>query len=112
MRLYIKHGDNHLYNVFDLVLKMLLLEINDSDDIWRDKSYLCNVINNLSYGAYLITNVNGTLNKDWLVISEDCILIDDEIDEYMKTDYVSGFHTEIVLDTNLNYQNNNPIIWY
>lgn len=111
MKIAIKFGDNDFYNCFFGVLKTLLSAYQHCGKLPTDKKQLCVVINEISYGHYLLfqnqfeynEEVNGkvcTRTKDWVQITPKQILLGDEIDAYIKKVEWGNSET-FILDTDL-----------
>ena len=120
MKIAIKFGDNDFYNCFTGVLRTLLEAYKWNDRLPKDKKQLSIIINEISYGCYLAFqnqfsyNEEKKLNdicertKEYLQIKPSQILINEEVDAYLKSDEFMNSET-FILDTDLDYEGNNPI---
>jgi hypothetical protein len=119
MKIAIKFGDNDFYNSFTGVLKTLLEAYKWQDKLPEDKEKLCKIINEISYGCYLLFQNQFSYNeeksgelclrtKEYLQIKSSQILINKEVNEYLTSDAFFNSET-FILDTDLNYEGNNPI---
>jgi hypothetical protein len=119
MKIAIKFGDNDFYNCFTGVLKTLLEAYKWNDRLPIKKAELCKAINEISYGCYLLFQNQFSYNeeksgelcqrtKDYLQIKPSQILINEEVDAYIKSDAFMNSET-FILDTDLDYEGNNPI---
>ena len=121
MKIAIKFGDNDFYNCFTGVLKTLLEAKKWYSELPTDKEKLSIIINEISYGCYLLfqnqfeygkeytTKTIDITLKEYLKISPKNILLNEEVDEYFKGEYID---TIFVLDTNLDYDGNEAIHTY
>lgn len=121
IKIAIRFGDNDFYYTWVSVLRVIL-------DSWRyghtevpmDKDKLIIIINELSLGCYLVnqnqfryTNsdtMEGHIEhiREYLKIGEKKLLVGGEVDKYLeKVDWDNG--ETYILDTSLDYPNNNPI---
>ena len=119
MKIAIKFGDNDFYNCFSGVLKTILEAYKWTESLPKDKTHLCKIINEISYGCYLLyqnqfdynDEASGELcerTKKYLQITPERILLNEEVDEYLaKVDWDNS--ETFILDTDLDYKNNNPI---
>ena len=119
MKIAIKFGDNDFYNCFTGVLKTLLEAYKWTDKLPTDKEKLCMIINEISYGCYLLFQNQFSYNdektgelcqrtKQYLMISPNQILVNEEVDAYLKSDAFMNSET-FILDTDLDYPGNNPV---
>lgn len=119
MKIAIKFGDNDFYNTFKGVLETLNGAYKWTDRLPVKKAELCKMINEISYGCYLLYQNQFSYNdekqgevcertKRYLQITPEKILIDKEVDEYLATVEWDNSET-FILDTDLNFPNNNPI---
>jgi hypothetical protein len=120
MKIAIKFGDNDFYNCFTGVLKTLLNAYRHTGTLPTDKEQLCEIINQISYGHYLLfqnqfeynDEGNGKLcsrTYNYLQINSSKILINDEVDKYLvdEEDFRNG--ETFILDTDLDYPGNDAI---
>ena len=95
MKIAIKFGDNDFYNCFYGILETIKNAECWNNNITRDKEKLCKIINQISYGIYLLYQNSFEYNeekdgnlcertKNYLQITSDKILIDEEVDTYLK----------------------------
>lgn len=97
MKIAILFGDNDFYNCFYGVLEAIKNASFWSNDCVKkieNKEYLCLVINQISYGIYLLyqehqskEEKSGQLDehiKDWLQITPEMILFGNEVEKYIK----------------------------
>ena len=119
MKIAIKFGDNDFYNCFSGVLKTILEAHKWTESLPKDKTLLCKIINEISYGCYLLYQNQFKYNeeksgelcertKQYLQITPERILLDKEVDEYLAEVDWDNSET-FILDTDLNYENNNPV---
>lgn len=125
-KIAIKFGDNDFYNCFTVLLKSLHEVYKWTDYLPKEKDKLCFIINNLSPTMYVLGqncwDYNGLQNesgssietskefvrtKEYLQITPDRLLVDDEVDKLIEEgDSVHFFNSEIfILDTTL-FSNN------
>ena len=119
MKIAIKFGDNDFYNCFYGILETIKNARKWNDNVTENKDELCNIINEISYGLYLLyqnsfeynEEINGTLNaktKGYLQIRPDQILINEEVVKYLEEVEWDNSDTYI-FDSDLDYENNTPI---
>jgi len=91
MKIAIKFGDNDFYHMWYGVLTVLAEAYKYSKRLPIEKTRLCIIINKLVYGCYLAfqnqfeyNNEGGHGDGSYYQINEDQILIDHEVDEYLK----------------------------
>lgn len=119
MKIAIKYGDNDFYNCFTGVLKTILEAYKWQGGMVLDKARLCIIINEISYGCYLLfqnqfsynEEKSGEINKrtkDYLQIKPSQILINEEVKAYLESDEFMNSET-FILDTDLDYEGNNPV---
>lgn len=119
MKIAIKFGDNDFYNCFTGVLTTLLAAYKWNESLPTDKEKLCKIINEISYGCYLAFQNQFNYNeektgqlcqrtKEYLQIKPTQILLNEEVDAYLKSDAFMNSET-FILDTDLDYPGNNPI---
>jgi hypothetical protein len=110
MKIAIKFGDNDFGNCFLGVLKTLLSAYRHTETLPTDKIALCNIVNGLSSSCYLLFQDDKLEDrtKEYLQIKPSDLLINEEVDEYSK---LTGQHNSdtYVLDTDLDYNNNNAV---
>lgn len=83
MKVAIKFGDNDYYKSFVGVLEA----IKNARSIPQDKEKICEIVNEISYGMYLLYQnplEEGDNIKQYLQIKPDDILIDDEVEKYLE----------------------------
>lgn len=121
MKIAIKFGDNDFWSTFHGVLNVIneayIYKLGSHDEIdVTDKERLCKMINELSFGCY-ITRQNGNRGYDenehtreYLKITTEKIYVNEEVTQLI-IDYTGGNgNGDIsILDTDLNFNNNNPI---
>lgn len=117
MKILINFNDNDYGNTFYGVMEVLLSSYIHNSKISNNKDYLVNIINEISYPCYLLfQNDSEFLSdkyslQDYLKINKEEIFIDEEVDLYIKkNDY--GNSENIILDTDLWYNNNNAIYFH
>ena len=122
IRIAIRFGDNDFGNTFYAVLKVLHAAFLHTGHLPEDKDKLCFLINNLSPIMYVtnqnqweyngLENAEGTMTgeneefvrvKKYLQIKPDSILLNDEVDEYVKKGWDNS--ETFILDTYL-FNNN------
>lgn len=111
MKLAIRFGDNDFYNTFIPLLQSINSAFHNSDNFPEDKTSLLRFVNELSFPFYLLAQNQLKYNaseeelkrmKKYLEISEEQLLLDKEIDEYLKEDI--HYNGELyLLDTSNNY---------
>jgi hypothetical protein len=95
MKIAIKFGDNDFYNCFYGVLETIKNARQWNNKITEDKEQLCKIINEISYGLYLLYQNSFEYNKEksgnickktkkYLQITSDQILINEEVTKYLK----------------------------
>jgi hypothetical protein len=119
MKIAIKFGDNDFYNCFYGVLETIKNAIKWNDKVTTDREQLCKIINEISYGLYLLyqnsfeynEEKSGDLHprtKEYLKITPDQILINDEVVNYLSG--IEWANSEVyVFDSDLDFENNTPI---
>ena len=119
MRIGINFGDSDFYNCFAGVLLTILQAYNwTGGSVSEIKKDLASIINEISYGCYILfqqyrhgdeIKEDKIRIKKYLQITEDKILINEEIDEYIE-DQPEQLNGELfVLDTRLDYPGNSPV---
>lgn len=119
MEIAIKFGDNDFYNCFYGVLETIKNARKWNDKVTEDKEQLCKIINEISYGLYLLyqnsfeynNEKSGELDnhtKQYLQITPDQILINEEVVKYLQEVEWDNSET-YVFDSDLDYNNNTPI---
>ena len=116
MKIAIKFGDNDFYNTFEGVLQTLNAAFKWYGKLPKDKGKLCVVINNISYGCYLLFQNQFDYNEEmsglecnrtklYVQIKESMLFVDDELKDI---DWSNTNGDIFVLDTDLDYENNKP----
>lgn len=89
----IKFGDNDFYYTFQNVMLNILgsYTLNPRDTSNLNKKQIVKIINGLSEGCYWLHQNRFRYELGWdakayLHIKEDKVLIDEEVDEYLKDD--------------------------
>lgn len=104
MKLIIKFPDNDYYNTFYGVLSTLKCASKWNEKYPKDKEALCIVINSIIYGCYLLfqkSDYEHLSTKEYLKISINDILIDDEVEQFLSSKesenitYYSLIHEQI-----------------
>jgi hypothetical protein len=128
MKIAIKFGDNDFGNTFKPVLEVLNSAYKYSNVLPFDKEKLCFIINSLSPILYIthqnqyeyngleeVVDGSETTNntefiktKTYLKIKPKDILLNEEVDKYLKEVKCDNSETYI-LDTDLNYEGSEPI---
>jgi hypothetical protein len=110
MKIAIKFGDNDFGNCFLGVLNTLLNAYRHTNSLPTDKVKLCEIINGLLPSCYILFQHDKLEDhtKEYLQIKPSMILIGEEVEEYSK---LTGRHNSdtFVLDTDLDFEHNNPI---
>ncbi len=121
MKIAIKFHDNDFYHTFYGVLEMLFNSFKHSDNLTDNKERLCFLINSLAPLAYVTyqnpweyngledavkteENKEFIHTKNYLTITSDRILVNEEVDEYLANTSWNNSET-FILDTTL-YNNN------
>lgn len=118
MKIAIKFGDNDFYNCFYGVLETIKNARNWNNKLTENKEELCKIINEISYGVYLLYQNSFEYNdeksgnvcdrtKKWLQITPDRILVNEEVTKYLKEVEWDNSET-YVFDSDLDF-NNEPI---
>lgn len=119
MKIAIKFGDNDFYNCFYGILETIKNARKWNDKVTKNKEELCKIINEISYGLYLLYQNSFEYNeeksgelcsrtKEYLQITPDQILIDEEVVTYLQE--VEWDNSEVfVFDSDLDFANNYPI---
>lgn len=94
-KLLIKFGDNDFYNTFYALLETILHAHEYGGKLPFTKAQICLIINELSYGHYLLFQnqfdyADGGNTKNYLQIDESQIYIDEEVDEFLKENIKSA----------------------
>ena len=119
MKIAIKFGDNDFYNCFYGVLETIKNARKWNDNVTEDKKKLCKIINEISYGLYLLYQNSFEYNeeksgnickrtKEYLQITPDQILINDEVTKYLSEVEWDNSDTYL-FDSDLDFENNCPI---
>lgn len=120
-KIAIKFGDNDFINTFTGVLNVLFLSFKYHGSLPEDKKKLCFLINSLAPTMYMIHQlhdvnqaIDSAMNDESLKktstyitskVTPDRILVNKEVDEYVKSENVC-FNSEVfILDTTLNSNN-------
>lgn len=129
MKIAIKFGDNDFHSTFRAVLEVLHSSFKYNGSLPMDKEKLCFMINTLSPILYLthqntyaynglekVTNASKTEEneeyqntKKYLQITPDRILLNNEVTEYCKEVGFSDNSETYILDTDLDFVNNEAI---
>lgn len=121
MKVAIKFHDNDFTDVFVGVLEILLNNIRYDDDLQHiDKDHLLFIINELSFSCYLLrctrsindykfSDSNSDSDRLYVNIDKDRLYVNDEVNELIQEIGQNGNHSIIILDTDLDYEGNNPI---
>lgn len=133
MKIAIIFGDNDFHSTFRGVLRTLLdaynYRLGSHHELPLDKSSLLRIINESSIGHYLSYQLNTwpTLGlkanppeqdwinhiehiRKWLHINEEKLLINEEVDEYLKNVDAENLNAStFILNTDLDHENNEPI---
>lgn len=106
MKIAIRFYDNDFYNTFYGVLEALMNGSFYATRVIKDKKKLCKVINEISYGMYLLyqnpfKRPMNKLTRQELKIKPKDILLDEEVDAFLLE--VDGWDNAetFVLDTDL-----------
>ena len=98
----IRFGDNDFQNTFTGVAKVLGESFKWNSEI-SDKEKILNIINLISYGCYIgfqsdkdDTFVDREKMTEYLDVDIDHLLLNEEVDEYIKT--ADDNHATIVLE--------------
>lgn len=94
MKIAIKFGDNDFYNCFYGILETIKNAAKWNNKITQNKEQLCKIINEISYGLYLLYQNSFKYNeeksgnickktKEYLQITPDQILINEEVTKYL-----------------------------
>ena len=110
MKIAIQFGDNDFHSCFCGVLRTLLNAYRYTETLPTDKTVLKNIINGLSTSCYLLfqNDIISDSTKEYIQISENDLLINNEVDEYMKLTQAHNSDT-YVLDTELDYDGNGAV---
>jgi hypothetical protein len=112
MKIAILFGDNDFYHTFYGVLEAIKNARKRNSSIIEDKVELCKIINELSYGMYrLYQNTHecddekNKKTKEYLQITSEQILLNEEVTEYLKEVDWNNSDT-FIYDSDLDYENN------
>lgn len=113
MKIAIIFGDNDYHSTFRGVLYALhgAYKYNlgsHKEDNFNDKDYVLDMINELSLGCNIAWQNSHNPDKNYLKITEDRLLLNEEVDKYLQENSDNNYAT-YVLDTDLDYENNDPI---
>jgi hypothetical protein len=104
MKIAIRFGDNDFYNTFKPLMENLYLAYQYNKTLPTNKESLLHTINNLSYGFYLSFQQGheSESTKDYLIIDEKKLLLNEEVDLYLKECEEFGDNSStFILDTEL-----------
>lgn len=119
MKIAIKFWDNDFYNCFTGVLQTLLAA-HRWNKLPSNKEHLAKMINEISYGCYLLFQNQFEYNeeksgepndkiREYLKIKPENILIDKEVDDYINDNRSFSNGETFILDLYIDYPGNNPI---
>lgn len=119
MKIAIKFGDNDFYNCFYGVLETIKNAKKWNDRVTENKEELCKIINEISYGLYLLYQNSFEYNEEksgelcnrtkvYLQITPDQILINEEVVKYLEEVEWDNSQT-FVFDSDLDFENNTAI---
>ena len=107
MKLGITFGDNDFGVTFREVLRIIQTNFTEADLRNLSEDQLCNMINELVYGVYLVAqnqfrykDKNPNFIKNYLKIDFNRILFDDEVDKLLDGDTNAEFHVMVLDDKN------------
>lgn len=121
MKIAIKFGDNDFYTCFYGILETIKNARKFNDKVTEDKELLCKIINELSYGTYLLYQNSFEYNeeksgelclitKDYLQITPEQILLNDEVQKYIEEVGCGGGNFETyIFDSDLDSENSDQI---
>lgn len=93
-KIAIRFGDNDFINTFMPLLRALIEPIQDNDRFPKDKEGLIRIIHELSFGIYLAHQAwpdrpegDDEHTRKYLIerVTPERVLIDEEVDAYIKT---------------------------
>jgi hypothetical protein len=105
MKIAILFKDNDFGNTFYFLLRTFNSAYKHANRLPTDKSVLATIINEMSYPCYLLAQSPGEIDpsmREYLRIDECKILLNDEVDEYIKKTDWNNSET-FILDTSLDY---------
>lgn len=110
MKIAIHFGDNDFHSCFCGILRTLLNAYRYTEQLPNNKTILKNIINNMSESHYLLFQHDSIAEhtREYIKISEEDILIDNEVDEYSKLTSQHNSDT-YVLNTELDYDGNSAV---
>lgn len=119
MKIAIKFGDNDFYNCFYGVLETIKNARKWNNKVTENKEELCKIINEISYGLYLLYQNSFEYNeeksgelfnrtKKYLQITPDQILLNEEVVKYLQEVEWDNSDT-FIFDSDLDYENNTAI---
>lgn len=115
MKIAIRYADNDFINTFTPVMNCILESYRHTGEIITDKEKLCTIINEISYGMYLLfqnrfTYIDNNNTKLYLQLTSDRIMFNEEVDEYCAKLIDNWDNAEtVILDTDLDHPGSNPI---
>ena len=119
MKIAIKFCDNDFYQCFYGVLETIKNARKWNDKVTMDKDQLCKIINEISYGIYLLYQNSFEYNEEesgnlstktklYLEITSDQILLNEEVTKYLNETEWDNSET-FIFDSTLDYSNNKCI---
>jgi hypothetical protein len=119
MKIAIIFHNNDFYNCFYGVLEIIKNARKWNDRVTEDKLLLCKIINEISYGSYLLYQNSFEYNdeksgdicertKKYLQINPSQILINNEVTDYLLKNNIGNSET-FIFDSDLDFENNSPI---
>lgn len=119
MKIAIKFYDNDFYQCFYGVLETIKNARKWNDKVTMDKDQLCKIINEISYGIYLLYQNSFEYNEEesgnlstktklYLEITSDQILLNEEVTKYLNETEWDNSET-FIFDSTLDYSNNKCI---
>lgn len=122
MKIAIKFGDNDFHSTWFPIMETLKSAYDYNGELPQTKEELLIIINNLSCGFYLAfqnqfkyndeKNLEISHTKKYLILTEEELLLNDEVDNYLKSlEPFGGIDNSstFILDTEL-YNNNVYVI--
>lgn len=111
MKIAITFGDKSFKKTFAPVLETLLAAYNTTGNLPTEKKELCNIINHLSFGHFLIFQPDALrpTTEKYLKIEPYQVLVNHEVDKYIEECQGWDNHDTFVLDTDLDHTNNEPV---
>jgi hypothetical protein len=110
MKIAIKFGDNDFINTFHPLMETLYRAYEHSGELPQTKTELLRVINLLVMGHYLLFQNAYYMeaDKEYLTVTEDQLLLNEEVDEYLKVWKDGDNSSTFIIDTEV--FNNNVFI--